>query len=61
MNSFAIQDILEPACEDRRSTFGSIDPVAVERALQITESIEAVREARLLISELADQNLDVEA
>jgi len=61
MNSLALQDTVEPSGEDRKSTFGSIDPVAVERALQIAQRMEAARQARRGIAEPADEDADVEA
>ena len=61
MNSLALQDTFEPADEGRKSTFGSIDPVAVERALQIAQRMEAAREARPGIAQPADEDADVEA
>ena len=55
MNSLALQDTFEPSGEDRKSTFGSIDPVAVERALQIAQRMEAARKTQLEVCVSADE------
>lgn len=60
MNSLALQNTIEASHENRKSTFGSIDPVAVERALQITQRMEAAREAPR-IAQPVDEEADVEA
>ena len=59
MNSLALQDTFKPSAEDRKSTFGSIDPVAVERALHLAQRMDAARQARPAIAVPADENADV--
>ena len=61
MNSIVLRDTVEPSAEDRKSTFGSIDPVAVERALEIAQRLESARKARQGIAEAADEDAAVEA
>jgi hypothetical protein len=46
MNSLALQDSFEPYYVGRQSTFGSMEPSAVERALAVIERIELARKAR---------------
>ena len=46
MNSQGLQNTFEPGDEGHKSTFGSIDPTAVERALKVKARIEAARKAR---------------
>jgi len=55
MNSLALQDSFEPYYEGRQSTFGSIEPSAVERARAVIERIERARKARAATEDTATE------
>ena len=57
MNLPGIQHIVEPSSEGRKSTFGSIEPAAVERALKLKERFEEGRKARLKIGQPAGEEV----